>query len=121
MASRLSYVTVGPEAVKSVLLNDVTNPERLASFLPHFAMQQASEPFIVPAELTDEAFGSVPKTYVRASVDKALSPALQDEMLKNWSIEQVFTLESGHFPLMSIPQSLIEVLHATTSDSVAQA
>ena len=116
-----SYVTVGPEAVESVLLNDVSDPERLASFLPHFEMKQATEPFMYAAALTDEAFGSVPKVYVRASVDKVLSPALQSEMLKNWSVEQVFTLESGHFPLMSIPQSLIDVLHEATGVPVSQA
>jgi pimeloyl-ACP methyl ester carboxylesterase len=116
-----SYVTVGTEAVKSVLLNDVSDPERLASFLPHFAMKQATEPFMYAAALTDEAFGSVPKTYVRASVDKVLSPALQSEMLQNWNVEQVFTLESGHFPLMSMPQSLTDVLHESTGAPVSQA
>jgi pimeloyl-ACP methyl ester carboxylesterase len=116
-----SYVTVGPEAVKSVLLNDVSDPEQLAGFLPHFAMKQATEPFMYPAALTDEAFGSVPKTYVRASVDKVLSPALQGEMLQNWDVEQVFMLESGHFPLMSMPQSLTDALHASTGAPVSQA
>ena len=116
-----SYVTVGPEAVKSVLLNDVADAERLAQFLPHFAMQQATEPFMFAAELTEEAFGSVPKTYVRASVDKVLSPALQDKMLENWSVEQVFTLASGHYPLMSMPQEVIDVLHQAAGPSVSHA
>lgn len=106
-----SYVTVGPEAAKSVLLNDVLSPESLAIFLPHFAMKQATEPFMFEAELTDEAFGSIPKTYVRASLDKVMSPTLQSEMIKSWKIDQVFTLSSGHSPLMSVPQELIEVLH----------
>lgn len=109
-----SYVMVGPETVKEVLLNDVRDPERLAEFLPHFAMKQATEPFMFAAELTDKAFGSVSKTYVQASVDEVLSPALQSEMLRNWDVEQVFTLESGHFPLISIPESLINVLDEAT-------
>jgi len=106
-----SYVTVDPETVKSVFLNDVLSPESLAIFVPHFAMKQATEPFMFEAELTDEAFGSIPKTYVRASLDKVMSPTLQGEMIKSWKIDQVFTLSSGHFPLMSVPQELIEVLH----------
>lgn len=116
-----SYVTVGPEAVKEVLLNDVRDPERLAQFLPHFAMKQATEPFMFAAELTDRAFGSVSKTYVRASVDKVLSPALQSEMLRNWTVEKVFTLESGHFPLISIPDRLIDVLHDAAGTRTLQA
>ena len=74
-------------------------------------MKQASEPFLFAAELTDGAFGGVPKTYVRASMDKVFSPTLQGEMLRNWQVEQVFTLDSGHFPLVSTPQSLVGVLH----------
>jgi len=74
-------------------------------------MKQATEPFMFAARPTDEAFGSVPKVYVRASMDRVLSPALQDEMLKNWSAERIFTLESGHYPMLSYSQRLIDVLH----------
>ena len=116
-----SYVTVEDDDVKSILLNDVREPERLDAFLPHFAMKQATEPFMFPAALTDEAFGSVPKSYVRASVDKVLSPALQDRMLQSWEVEQVFTLESGHFPLMSIPDRLTDVLREAANVPVSSA
>ena len=73
----------------------------------------------VVAELTNEAFGSVPKIYVRATLDKVLSPALQDRMLSGWDVEQVFTLESGHFPLMSMPERLVEVLDEAAGVSVS--
>jgi pimeloyl-ACP methyl ester carboxylesterase len=116
-----TYVTVPKDAVKSVLLHDVKEPERLARFLPHFGMRQATEPFASKASLTEAAFGSVPKTYIRASIDKVLSPALQSEMIKNWSVDLVLTLESGHFPLMSVPQNLISALHDATQVSAAKA
>ncbi len=106
-----TYVTVGPDAVKGVLLHDVHEPERLESFLPHFAMRQATAPFLFAAQLSQTRFGSVAKTYVRASLDKVLSTSLQDRMLSHWNVDQVLTLESGHFPLMSVPESLIESLN----------
>lgn len=106
-------VRVGPEAVKSVLLNDVTEPERLAEFLPHFDMSQATEPFMFEAKLTEAAFGQVPRTYIRASVDLVLSPALQDQMIANWTVDEVVTLDSGHFPLMSMPDQLIDAVAQT--------
>jgi len=114
-----TYVTVGPDVVKQTLLHDVREPERLAAFLPHFAMKQATEPFMFAANLTHEGFGSVAKTYVRASIDKVLSPALQEAMLKNWEVDQVFTLESGHFPLISIPEGLVDVLHTSVGSPVS--
>lgn len=116
-----SYVTVTPEDVESVLLHDVREPERLATFKPHFSMKQATEPFMFAAELTPAAFGLVPKSYVRASLDKVLSPALQDRMLTNWEVDQVLTLESGHFPLMSVPERLTEAIDATAKASTLSA
>ncbi len=106
-----TYVTLGPDAVKETLLHDVRDPERLAALLPHFGMKQATDPFMVAADLTNGAFGSVPKTYVRASIDRVLSPALQGQMMGNWKVDEVYTLESGHFPLISTPERLIDVLH----------
>jgi pimeloyl-ACP methyl ester carboxylesterase len=105
-----SFATVGLEDVKNLLLHDVKEPERLARFAPQFDIEQATEPFMSPAVLTDEAFGSVPKAYVRATLDKVLSPSLQDRMISGWEIEQVVTLESGHFPMMSIPAPFVEVI-----------
>ncbi len=109
-AADQSYATVAAADVEELLLHDVLEPERLAGFLPHFAMKQATEPFLFPANLTEQAFGSVPKSYVRSTMDKVLSPALQERMLTYWDVEQVFTLESGHFPLMSMPERLVDVL-----------
>jgi len=105
-----SYVTVSPEDVQEVILHDVKEPERLARFLPHFKMKQATEPFTFVADLTDDSFGSVPKTFIRATLDKVFSPALQEQMISAWNVDQVLTLESGHFPLMSVPERLVDVL-----------
>ena len=105
-----SHVTVEPSDVREILLHDVREVQRLEGLVPHFAMNQAVQPFTAPASLSDEAFGSVPKSYVRCSLDKVMSPALQTRMLSAANVEQVFTLESGHFPLMSMPERLIEVL-----------
>jgi hypothetical protein len=52
----------------------------------------------------------VPKTFVRTSIDKMISPALQDAMIKNWVVDSVFELESGHFPTSSVPAELADAL-----------
>lgn len=116
-----SYVTVKPEDVGSVLLHDVREPQRLEAFLPHFAMKQATEPFMFPAQVTQANFGSVPKTYIRASLDRVLSTTLQDRMLTGWEVDQVITLESGHFPLMSIPERLVEAINQAAGATTARA
>jgi pimeloyl-ACP methyl ester carboxylesterase len=105
-----SYVTLEQDDVKSILLHDVKEPERLESLALKLDVKQATEPFMAAIELTDEAFGSIPKTYVRASLDKVMSTDLQDRMISAWKVDQIFTLESGHFPMMSIPDRFIEII-----------
>jgi hypothetical protein len=88
----------------------VEDQVRLDKLVPEFLFAQATQPFLAPAQLTDERFGQVPKYYIRAGIDKVLSPELQDEMLNSWEVKKVFTMGSGHFPLTSMPSELVSVL-----------
>ena len=74
------------------------------------AQWQGTGPFLAEVAVTEERFGAVPKTYVRSNNDKMISPALQDAMMKNWEVDSVFELESGHFPTSSVPAELADVL-----------
>ena len=105
-----SYGEVTEETVRTVLLNDINDPSHLDRLVPHFLFKQSTEPFMAQAKLSEGKFGSVHKVYIRAGVDKVLTPALQDKMLESWNVDQVFTLESGHFPLNSIPEELVNVI-----------
>ncbi|MFT7186438.1 MAG: pimeloyl-ACP methyl ester carboxylesterase [Pseudohongiellaceae bacterium] len=105
-----SYGEVTEETVRTVLLNDIKDQAHLDRLVPHFLFKQSTEPFMAEAQLTDTKFGSVHKSYIRAGVDKVLTPALQDKMIQSWNVDKVFTLESGHFPLNSIPAELVKVI-----------
>jgi len=108
-----SYVTISGDTVRKILLHDVEDSELVNSLIPHFLMKQSTQPFMAESKLTNEKFGSVAKYYIRASLDKVLSPSLQETMLTNWQVEKVFTLESGHFPLTSIPTKLVDIIRQT--------
>lgn len=62
------------------------------------------------ASLSQQRFGSVPKTYIRTTIDKITSPALQDEMVANWPVDRIHVLASGHFPALSMPEELAAVM-----------
>ncbi|WP_428356806.1 alpha/beta fold hydrolase [Methyloprofundus sp.] len=102
-----TYATITEETVRTVLLNDVKDADYLDKIVPKFLFKQATEPFMAIANLSEEKFGSVDKYYIKASMDKVISPEAQDKMLTNWKIQNVVTLESGHFPLTSIPEQLV--------------
>jgi hypothetical protein len=98
-----SYAGVPEEALRRVGFHDVDETV-IKRILPLMAERQATEPFMSKAVLTEENFGSVPKTYVRTSIDKVTTPALQDRMISNWKVESVLDLESGHFPAFSLQE-----------------
>jgi len=103
-----SYATLSEETVRNVFLNDVKDKAYLDSIVHKFLFKQATEPFMSVAQLSEESFGNVAKYYIKASIDKVISPAAQEKMLSNWPVNKVVTLASGHFPLTSIPEKLVE-------------
>lgn len=111
-----SYATITEDDIREVLLHDVKEEALIKKSIPIFLMNQATQPFMASAQLSEEKFGSVPKYYIRAAIDKVLSPSLQDEMLTNWKVEQTTTLESGHFPLTSIPERLVDTIKLFSID-----
>lgn len=83
---------------------------RILEALPLVDVPQATEPFMAKIIVSAQRFGAVPKVYIRTSLDKMVSPKLQEEMLRTWNVEQIHTLQSGHFPTMSVPETLAELL-----------
>lgn len=105
-----SYATASEQTLRDIAFHDVEE-QGIRHSLPLMAERQATEPFMAAVVVSDEKFGSVPKTYIRTTIDKITSPALQDEMIANWDVESVHVLPSGHFPMLSMPEKLAEALH----------
>ena len=105
-----SYVTLDDKTVRDILLHDVTDADKLDKAVSGLLVKQAVQPFTAEIKVTAENFGSVPKYYIRSSLDKVLTPELQDRMITNWNVEKVFTLKSGHFPITSIASNLTDVI-----------
>ena len=104
-----AFATLPEPSLRKIGLHDVDQAE-IERILPLMAEWQGTGPFLTEVEVTAERFGLVPKTFVRTSIDKMISPALQDAMIKNWEVDSVFELESGHFPTSSVPGELADAL-----------
>ena len=104
-----TYATVAEKTLRRVGFYDV-DESVIRRVLPLMAEQQATQPFLARVELSDVNFGSVPKTYIRTTIDKITSTGLQDRMIGHWDVETVFDLHSGHFPAFSVPQALANLL-----------
>lgn len=104
-----AFATLPEPALRRVGLHDLDD-EEIERVLPLMAEWQASEPFLTKVVLTEKNFGSVPKTYVRTTLDRMISPKQQSIMIDNWNVDSVFEIESGHFPTSSKPADLADAL-----------
>jgi pimeloyl-ACP methyl ester carboxylesterase len=104
-----SYATVSEDVWRNVAFHDA-KPDAIEAALSRLAEKQATEPFVAKLELSNDRFGSVPKVYIRTEIDRILTPALQDRMIQNWPVEQVVSLDAGHFPALSMPEQLAGAL-----------
>lgn len=66
--------------------------------------------------LTSDGWGSVPRTYIVCTEDRALRPSLQRKFIEDADATfpqqptDVVTLESSHSPFLSVPERLVDVL-----------
>jgi pimeloyl-ACP methyl ester carboxylesterase len=104
-----SYASIPAGALRRVGFHDVDR-KAIQRVLPLMAERQATEPFMAKVAVSDENFGSVPKTYIRTTIDKVTTSALQNRMISNWKVETIHNLESGHFPAFSVPEKLAELM-----------
>jgi hypothetical protein len=80
---------------------------------------QAADIATTPLCYTEERFGSVPRWYIECLRDNAITLSMQ-----RWMIQQtpckVLTLDSGHSPFFSMPETLVERLETVAKESVAR-
>lgn len=111
-----SYATASEETLRNIAFHDVEE-KRILQILPLMTERQATEPFMARQVLSNEKFGSVPKTYIRTTTDKITSPALQDRLTTNWHVDTIHVLPSGHFPMLSMPEDLAAVMLSAALES----
>lgn len=62
-----------------------------------------------------QVFDSTPKYYIRCANDRAISPAFQDWMCSRYDLTPVASLESGHMPMLTMPETLAITLEKIIS------
>ncbi|MGQ0680364.1 MAG: alpha/beta fold hydrolase [Actinomycetota bacterium] len=92
---------------REALYNDCS--EELASWAAQQILPEPAGPFSEPVSTTTGRFGSVPRIYVQCTLDRTVSPALQERMVAAQPCTRIL-LESGHCPFVSMPEQLAQAL-----------
>lgn len=106
------FVWISREGIDEVLANDLSE-ERKA--LIH-ATQITPSISLTEVRAGSHAWRDKPSWYVLASNDKAVPPDLQREMSQRMNAKTV-TVASSHFPMISHPKEVLEVISEATVSS----
>lgn len=99
-----STVTIKREALAQALAADL--PAQV-QFIVAGHKPEPLAPFRGKAVLTTERFGSVPRAYLLTSNDRAVTPALQRQMLAAWPTTQTVELATSHLPFLAQPEAWV--------------
>ena len=67
-------------------------------------------PSLARANLSENRFGTVARSYIRCLQDRALSIGMQDQMVTRQPCDRVATLDASHSPFLSVPDRLAEAI-----------
>jgi pimeloyl-ACP methyl ester carboxylesterase len=101
---------VGTKPPKSAIIkslcNDITS-EQTEQIVENFTPEATSL-------YVDKSNSKIPNTktlYVKLSKDNAFPISSQDKMVQNLNAQQINILDSGHLPMLSVPEQLSEILN----------
>lgn len=101
-------VTVDPDQAVGIFYNDT--PTAVARAAVDRLVAQPLAAFTKPVTLTSERFGRVPRAYVEATDDRAISLEMQRDMQALLPCESVIAINSDHSPFYSAVPELAEAL-----------
>jgi pimeloyl-ACP methyl ester carboxylesterase len=102
-------VSIGPpQNAANVFYGDCT-PEQLA-WTQQRLIGESLRPSITKISLSSARFGAIPRSYIRCTLDRALSIQLQDLMIAKQPCDRVVTLEASHSPFLSMPDQLAKAI-----------
>src|SRR4028119_122725 len=100
----LGRIVLAEEGMREALYHDC--PEEDFERARRLITPQPLAPLGTPVEVTEENFGSVRRTYVHITGDRAVSPPAQEKMYAELPCEKVVSMSTGHLPFFAAPEEL---------------
>lgn len=97
-------IILAEEGMREALYHDC--PEEDFKRARRLIGPQPLAPLGTPVEVTEGNFGSVRRTYVHTTQDRAVSPAAQEKMVAELPCEKVVSMATGHLPFFVAPEEL---------------
>lgn len=99
-----AYVGIRREAAKETFYADCSDEDLTLAL--SLLTPQPQSPLMAAMETTDAGFGRVPRVYIEATRDRAITPDVQKRMHTELPCEQVISMDASHSPFFSQPEAL---------------
>jgi pimeloyl-ACP methyl ester carboxylesterase len=100
--------SVAPSAVRDIFYGDCT--VEASEKATRLLVPEPVGPASTPVHVTAERWGSVPRSYILCTRDRAISPARQRAMIASVGVDRVIEMNSSHSPFISQPERLASLL-----------
>ncbi len=110
------YAAVSKAAAEDAFYGDCT-AEEVARATSLLGREPLASPG-TPVRTSDENFGRIPRVYIRALRDRAISPSLQEQMYTAVPCQQVISMDTSHSPFLSRPDELADHLLSLSGDRI---
>ena len=117
LAGNPPVATMPNEAAREAIYNCATDEQAVADALRKRGPQPAApmgQPFALQPD-TAEAFGALPRRYVRTLQDNCIMPRMQKLMLERAGCDPVIEIDTDHQPQLSRSDELVNALHLLAS------
>jgi hypothetical protein len=101
-------VTIRPERLQPVYYNDCNEAD--LAWVRARLVSESVRPSLGKAQLTTERFQSVPRSYIRCTMDRALSVQMQDRMIERQPCTHIASLSASHSSFLSMPDAFATAL-----------
>lgn len=99
---------LSPNVYREALYADCSDDDMaLANAL---LVREPVRPALTRLHLTPDAYGRVPRAYIRLTHDNAVSLALQDRLLDETKVDRVESIEASHSAYFSKPDALAQTI-----------
>ena len=108
--------TIPPKsAIENGLCNDL-NPSQTKKVVEQFT----AESQYLYTENSKTKIPNIKKLYVELTNDKEFSESVQKKMAENLNCKNIVTIESGHLPMLSVPEKLAGILNEFIDSCIEQ-
>jgi pimeloyl-ACP methyl ester carboxylesterase len=102
-----SYAFVNEEEIQNAFAHDI--PKEAFDKAKPYIVPEPAAPLSYELEITENAFGNIPKYYIECTEDRAIPIDIQRAMYQG-KVKKSYSLESSHTPNFSQPDKLATIL-----------